>query len=165
MPNWCDCDLFVTAETKNELDEFKAAVASEDRVIDANKIIPYPEVYKKLDDSAAALRKDPNTHWTEIPKDGFNSGGYEWCIENWGTKWNFCSAKITKEDENELFYTFETAWSPPIPLIAKMSEMFPNLCFVLKYYEQGMGYKGSVFYEGGVLKHLLEEDYEGPRGG
>jgi hypothetical protein len=43
-----------------------------------------------------------------------------------------------------------TAWSPPVPLIAKMGELFPKLEFVLRYKEEGMDYKGKMVIKNGV---------------
>jgi len=74
-------------------------------------------------------------------KDGYNSGGYEWCVENWGTKWGFYDVQ-TAPRKRGLFYTFRTAWSPPAPLVMAMSRAFPDLTFKLRYYEGGAAYKG-----------------------
>jgi len=43
----------------------------------------------------------------------------------------------------ELEYSFECAWSPALPVILKMSEMFPKLKFDLSYEEEGRGFKGK----------------------
>ena len=50
---------------------------------------------------------------------------YDWCVENWGTKWNAYSQSL--ENENEIW--FETAWSCVIDLIEKLSIEFPGVEF------------------------------------
>ena len=47
---------------------------------------------------------------------------YEWCVENWGTKWNSCDTYISGDS-----LCFWTAWSPCLPVIEAMSKMFPGL--------------------------------------
>lgn len=48
---------------------------------------------------------------------------YDWCCENWGTKWNAYSDHTIDDDT----IIFETAWSPPIPVLTKLSETYPDL--------------------------------------
>lgn len=43
---------------------------------------------------------------------------YEWCIDNWGTKWNACYSGQT---ENSI--EFSTAWSWPEPIMQKLAEV------------------------------------------
>jgi hypothetical protein len=106
---------------------------------------------------------------------GFNNGGYNWCVQNWNTKWNFCDVEIVDEYNDEednpedpeygIVYTFSTAWAPPIPVIEKMSQDFPDLRFELKYYEMGMGFQGTTIWKAGEVLFEEEEDYDGDRGG
>lgn len=49
------------------------------------------------------------------------SAWYDWCINNWGTKWNAMDTQIRCDDE----ISFLTAWSPPDPIYLKLSEMYP----------------------------------------
>jgi hypothetical protein len=100
-------------------------------------------------------------------KDGYNDGGYDWCIRNWGTKWGFCHSKLIESnfDTGRLFYSFDTAWSPPTPLIFKMSQMFPHLIFTLKYWECGSAYKGTYIVHNGVIIKDVSSHYFGGRGG
>ena len=102
--------------------------------------------------------------------DGFNSGGYDWCNQSWGTKWGFCDPEITGEVEQKggklrLDYHFDTAWSPPIPLIQKLGELFPKLNITLRYWERGMGFRGKLQMVGGEVVHDMTDTYAGNRGG
>jgi hypothetical protein len=91
MPNWVDCDLTISG-TKNDVEAIIAKLASADgtKLIDFNNIIPYPEEFKRADDILQAWFDKPEEgrKQTPQPKDGYNNGGYQWRIENWGTKWN-----------------------------------------------------------------------------
>lgn len=176
MPNWCENKLFVEG-AEEELEKFKKKAEGktrhgEEQVLNEESFIPYPQEFKKLDEERARLEveynqkmKDDgfeemsekekvewnkkNPHPMSLVTDGFNSGGYEWCVTNWGTKWGFCHPKLEYEDTECLEYTFDTAWSPPIPLVKKMGEMFPKLKFTLKYEEPGMNFEGRLIMDGG----------------
>ena len=50
---------------------------------------------------------------------------YHWCIENWGTKWNYQNS--TEYDEEVLELTFSTAWSPPEGVMEKLKDKYPDL--------------------------------------
>ena len=52
---------------------------------------------------------------------------YDWCINNWGTKWNACRTEI----KNNVI-SFETAWDPVPKLIELLSKDYPNAKF---YYD------------------------------
>lgn len=47
---------------------------------------------------------------------------YGWCNKNWGTKWNAINTLVYGQDE----VSFDTAWAPPEPVIAKLAEMYPG---------------------------------------
>jgi len=156
MPNHCENDLSVTGD-KEKLKCFKEFAKglnpwadedgkenSEDRIelLSCHKFIPAPE---------------------EAIKD-YGKVGYDWCIKNWGTKWGFYKIELQEED-GELFYTFQTAWSPAEPVIKKMAEMFPELTFELRYFEQGMGFNGILRIEKGRIVAQKSGEYFGDRGG
>jgi hypothetical protein len=186
MPNHCSNDLIIQGK-KERLLEFKEFARSKSRKgadsgvgedptppsdydIEVNNFIPYPEKFKKQDEIAKQVREKAErgeiSHeeaWNT--KDGYNSGGYEWCISNWGTKWGIYDCYISYEKIKSMMYTFSTAWSPPLPVIQKMSEMYPDLTFTLKYYECGVGYKGMYKCKGGEVVDEMEGKYRGNRGG
>jgi hypothetical protein len=70
---------------------------------------------------------------------------YDWSIVNWGTKWNsydneYHESLPTNNDIFETRISFQTAWSPPIPVILKLSQMFPENVFILKWYDEDIGH-------------------------
>lgn len=164
MPNHCSQDLFIYGP-EDSLKVFMEFAKEGDNTLSANKFIPYPEEYRLMDEAAAIARK--NKDWSV--KDGFNSGGYEWCIENWGTKWGIYNADLTNQKfagkRSRLNYIFNSAWSPAIPVIKAMSERYPELLFKLKYYESGAGYKGVYEVQDGNVIKDEESKYRGMRGG
>jgi len=192
MPNHCDNDLRITGPSK-ELKRFKEFAKDDKELLSADKFIPYPEKYKKQDeiahrnnklqeDLADKLEKQGKSRtdaWQEANKkyprmkDGYNQGGYSWCCDNWGTKWGFYNVELVEENYqqgkddkySELFYNFNTAWSPAIPVIKKMGKMFPLLEFDLRYFEQGAGYNGMLLIVKGKVEKDLSGEYFGDRGG
>ena len=102
-------------------------------------------------------------------------GGYDWQSSNWGTKWGVDVAwrssyvgDIQTEkflddslgDITKVVYCFDSAWSPPIPVIAAISESLPKLKVTLEYEERGDWYAGKNTYEGGELVEALEFEPE-----
>jgi hypothetical protein len=80
---------------------------------DFNKIIPEP--------------KEDDGDW------------YGWRVQNWGTKWTGYEGRFT---DDQTIFTFETAWSPPLPIIKKLAEI-TGQTFILGYIEYGMFFCGK----------------------
>ena len=156
MPNWCQNRLTVTPDVDARDDMYKLIgfIEGDESEFDFNKVIPYPEKYAKMD--------------AEKDSSGFNAGGYDWCIDNWGTKWNACYAEVT-QNENSVEIHFDTAWSPSISITHRLSELFPTLTFEHMFEEGGMDYSGMYIFKAGEVieeKHggygdimLWDEDY------
>jgi hypothetical protein len=159
MPNWCYNNLDVTGE-KEEVKRFREFAKAKDPRYDKrgkgeenelsfHSFIPYPDKYLLQDIKCRTIKTNC--------KDGYNQGGYEWCANSWGTKWNAGSVYI-EELEEGIRYSFDTAWAPPIPVVIKMGEMFPELKFKLSFSEEGMGFEGDLIVENGEQTHFEERD-------
>jgi hypothetical protein len=85
---------------------------------------------------------------------------YNWRVSNWGTKWDV-DIHIDVEDENELFGSFDSAWSPPVEWLKKVSKDFPKLHFILNYEESGVGFKGTfeICVEDGLYDDMCQDWY------
>ncbi|PTR06393.1 MULTISPECIES: hypothetical protein [unclassified Novosphingobium] len=76
-----------------------------------------------------------------VAETGFVSW-YPWAIQNWGTKWG--SYRVSVTDNGEPFaFSFETAWSFPEPVFAKLVEKFPTLTFDLATFDEGWNFAGE----------------------
>jgi len=89
---------------------------------------------------------------------------YDWNCMNLGTKWGICYSELLKEHyrkngKGRLIYTFQTAWSPCLPVIKAMSNKFPKLHFTMKYYEAGSGFKGTFICKKGKVIKNQQKDY------
>lgn len=168
MPNHVECDLYVEGPPE-QLRAFLQQMKSDESELDFNRLIPYPEKYKKLDDIAAqwdeSHKYDTTIPRQQRPKDGYNQGGYEWCIEHWGTKWNSYKVSVTEDACDLVEINFRTAWSPPKPVIAKASKLFSELTFDLRYFDGGARFHGQFVCQGGDVTMDEEGKYFGKRGG
>ena len=134
MPNHCYNTLYVDGDGEN-IKTFMQGFELEEGFI--KTYFPIPDGY--LDDK----------RW------------YDWCIENWSTKWG------DYETERESFdvLKFLSAWSPPIKALTHISTLFPDLTFSLMYVEDGIGYEGKAVFENGYCNDTtweLDEDYYEP---
>lgn len=104
-------------------------------------------------------------------------GWYDWCINNWGTKWDVGADEGTEKEEryglkatvvgNEASCSFDSAWSPPIGLYKEL--VLRGFRVIASYFEPGMGYCGiwkdgdDLYTEYGDDKGLIPvqvwEDY------
>ena len=154
MPNHCESNLRVTGDTKT-IDKMLERYSGE-VTIDANKIIPYPQEYaeadRKSEEAIERARKGEITFEEAYRvKDGYNNGGYSWCVENWGTKWGMYEFSEIDRTSTGIQVGFQTAWEPPLPIIRKMSEEFPELLFTLTYIEEGNGFSGVYEAQAGEV--------------
>lgn len=168
---------------------FMKFAKSYNKVLETENFLPYPKRYRLKDIWAEregkSLQKMSENERDEyiknrkhdrrydkngFPKDGFNHGGYEWALHNWGTKWGICHPEIIKKPfinliNTRVTYRFDTAWSPPNLIIIKMSKMFKKLRFELRYWEGGSGFQGKTVCTGGDVVEATSQDYIGHRGG
>jgi hypothetical protein len=63
------------------------------------------------------------------------------------------------------FYQFDTAWSPPLPVIQAASNKFLAVRLTLRYYEGGCGFKGILVCKAGQVLRNECGEYRGRRGG
>lgn len=103
----------------------------------------YREIYKKYD---IKNLYDLGKLYLKNEKEYGCHTWYDWCIKNWGTKWN----AYEQQHLSNKFYNiiiFETAWSYPRPIIEKLAEKYD---FTLYYADEDIGYNcGKIdFVEG-----------------
>lgn len=80
-------------------------------------------------------------------------GWYEWSCANWGTKWDAYDYKERVNDLGRFVFKFETAWSPPVPILTKLAEMWPKLTIETKSIDEGGGAWAGI---GGHLESVEE---------
>lgn len=179
MPNWVENSLVITGN-KKDLKKLQELMGDN---FDFNAISPYPRKFRKMDEKWKKMMKkiekyreivrgecseeekqrlsrriEKLSDWLWSHEDGYNSGGYEWCCENWGTKWP--ASGVEKEEfDSVVHYYFETAWSPPITLISKLSKKFPKLKFELHAEEPGNDYVVDFVWENGEIVEEKIDSY------
>ncbi|TDR28934.1 hypothetical protein [Hydromonas duriensis] len=82
---------------------------------------------------------------------------YEWRIKHWGTKWGAMHFDCDWSCDNEREYSFDTAWSPPVPMIEALAEQYPQLTFKLIYVEEGAWFAGVFEWSDGCVTYKDED--------
>lgn len=90
---------------------------------------------KGIDSAEWKLAK---TAWNNIQKYGAPTW-YEWCINNWGTKWGAYGYSETIDYSQNNYLSFQTAWSAPHPILQKLSEMYPDIIFEHEWADEDIG--------------------------
>ncbi len=91
-----------------------------------------------------------------------NADSYNWCIANWGTKWNsYGYTANTGFKDGKL--TFLTAWSAPHSILQKLSEMFPDIVFEHEWADEdiGMNCGRYVYFDGERIEEYYPESNRG----
>lgn len=139
MPNWCSNEVSIIPENGEGLEEMKqfAEECFTEEELDFEKVIPYPDSAPSREDQPEDFMerlKHPFAKW-------YNDFGYDWCVENWGTKWN-ASEQANTLGEDEIILDFQTAWSPPQGIYEKIQTRLPNCSISWFYREDGMQLSG-----------------------
>ena len=121
MPNWCENCLRIQGN-KESLEKFLLACRWK----------------------GAKGRSQSFSFLPFSPKERQEEWSYDWCGANWGTKGDADTHSIcVSKDWTAMYIGFDTAWSPPIPMLDVWEERFPDLTFTLRYYEGGMWFMGE----------------------
>ena len=151
MPNWCRNRVTVFGDSE-ELAKVAKIFKDEKSIFD--NIIQSPD-WRRLPNAKgeyAKLEQHKNPKTGEVIWETYNfpdgkndDRWYHWCISNWGTKWDACNVDIEYADESQIEITFDTAWSPPEPICARLREMFGDLISVSWFYDEpGMEIAGYL---------------------
>jgi len=138
MANWCECELVVATNDQ----DWDTAPARIQAFLDV------------------ALDEKGDLDFNRIIPDPKNR-------DEWGTG-NAVGTKADRpdpEEGNNVVITFETKWSPPVPVIEAMAWRWPDLRFTLSFWERGMQFQGIRQYSRGELTASFDCPYDGNRGG
>jgi hypothetical protein len=152
MPNICQNKLEVGGNAK-VIEQFANLVKRGNKILSFESVLPTPP--EMLTEEASV---------------GSSPAWYTWRCENWGTKWDVMDClDVEKEREcNKRFCVvtawldgvyFETAWSPPSFFVEKVASLYPDLTFVLRFYEGGAEFAGEQYFENGsfAFEYIYED--------
>ena len=88
MPNWCDNSVTLRHDDKSKIDALCDVMEN-----------------KEDQNFMNHLRPNPAGEWQ-----------YDWSVSNWGTKWDASVIDWERRDDNEVWISFDSAWSPPTVL-------------------------------------------------
>ena len=167
MPNWVSADVELIGK-KKDLDDFVAKAKGY-----------YPEY---IDGNNRKDGRDFSyfcfNNYIPIPREvlsnGYNKinakkdGGYEWQINNWGSKWHPefkkpLSPQIERAkkvgDLYKLCLSFETAWSPIFPVFNAVSAAHPGLRITYAFRDEMGNVEGDAEWKGGKMLYEDFRDY------
>ena len=140
MPNWCNNVLELAHEDPAMLE--RARVAFNEGKL-CNEFVPVPESLQItagfLGDGEEQRKLEEQTAQNLV--DHGYGNWYDYCVNEWGTKWDVGGDGMTAEMENgQLVMSFDSAWSPPCNFYEKMLDLgFQVRAY---YYEGGMNFAG-----------------------
>ena len=167
MPNWCNNDLMIQHMDRAMMEKARDGfnrVGGVNGMLSA--LIPCPEPLRDTmagsygrHDQLSNYRSDLLEFQEKLNLKYFgHKNWYDWCIAEWGTKWDIGRAsehdplvEIDDGDWPTMTLSFESAWSPPIQAYEKLEAM--GFIITAQYFEPGCGFCGE--WKNG-------EDYEYP---
>ena len=128
MPNWCSCRATITGP---------APVIA--------------EIVTILNDPEGDLLS-----WM-VPRPGAeDENWYNWNVANWGTKWPMSDIYFENlAEEDSIEFSFCTAWGPPEAAFETWAINDGRVQFRLEYWEPGVGFVGSLNYDG----EFIDQNY------
>ena len=113
MPNWCDNTLTITHPDKSKIDTIEKVLSDKD----------------SEEGLFSTILPNPTGEWD-----------YDWSVNNWGTKWDASIIDWERQDDNTIWISFDSAWSPPLALYEFMERNGYEVDAM--YHEPGMGFCG-----------------------
>lgn len=148
MPNWCVNQMTISHRDRAMIDKAVEAWNSGDFL---SKFIPVPYELTLVGGARIDVTKITNRdHHNELEQEirklnvkyfGF-ADWYDFCINNWGTKWDIGAEAGEKiqADGDTFTVRFSSAWSPPVTAYERLGEM--GFIITAYYYEPGMQFCG-----------------------
>ena len=125
------------------------------------------EARTKLKEMFGRIREDaPHKWFSDIFVEGDltyeETEKYEWTTANIGPKWCYFEDRVT--DENDVYFTGESAWSAPTEglqkLLGILVEYDPKIITSICYEDEGPNFFGVEIYDGEEMYDGCEYSYE-----
>ena len=136
MPNWCDNTISISGPAE-KLSPIFTKLKEDDSSGLCSILHPMPEntfTGNLGEDERKKCAEENTPNW------------YDWCVSNWGTKWDTCDGDWNYEDAGDgqaiLSGNFQTAWGPPVGVYTHCQEAHPDLHIEAMYYEGGCAFAG-----------------------
>ena len=125
------------------------------------------EEYVQQPDRSGVDTNDPDWFAKSVAFAKTRKDWYSWNTSNWGTKWDVAVSDgdkypdtelleyESKGDDNWLVYKYNTAWSPAVTILTKLSLLVPNSLLTLEF-EEETGWGGEYEIVRGEVKENLE---------
>ena len=180
MPNWVFNSLCVSGNSEQVaqvkfqvgqpvtklIDEynFDTKEYTKQEITKSNPIFSFWNIIAPTDLEAYAKQPTFNATFDQM-MNGAGNDWYSWNNRNWGTKWDvgkwdneeYSDTEILDEGSEFITYKFNTAWSPPFPVIQELSRQYPELVVDLEYEEEG-GWGGEITFKNGEIIDQKEYD-------
>lgn len=149
MPNWCSNSVTFTHPDRTKLQQLVDAYNVGETM---DKLFPCPT---DLRDTVAGSMGHGTPEQAALEKkqaeniDNYGAKDwYDWCVDNWGTKWDFgredgrppAEIKTDAAGEEYVELGFDTAWAPPLGFYAHLTAQ--GFRVKAYYFEGGMGFCG-----------------------
>jgi hypothetical protein len=163
MPNWCNNVIELAHEDPAMLERAKAAL---NRGEFLEEFIPVPASLKivagRVGDGDEQRKLEEDTA-RNLATHGYGNW-YDFCVGEWGTKWDVGGDGMTCEIENGRISTsFDSAWAPPCNAYEKLVDL--GFSVRAYYYEGGMCFAGvwedgnDDYYDlGGMDSEAVKEE-------
>jgi hypothetical protein len=167
MPNHVTNILTFANADEKKIAEIKEFLKNGDRELDFNNIAPIPKELegtrspvhiisqKEYDKQEERIAKgdisEAEKNWglsrglTQEVADEYktrfgHADWYNWQLSNWGTKWNAYEVYVGDD-----YIEFQTAWATPFEIFVKLSKIFPDVLFNIRYSDEDFGYNVGEF--------------------
>jgi len=171
MPNWCYNRMSVTGDRDSLIKLTEAITRKHDSSLaettmgveqvdyDLTVLFPVPEELR-ISAMFFNTETDDPEYQELLKKYEANKAKYghttwyDWCIENWSTKWSPRIEEWTINDYpngSEIYAYYETAWSPADGLIREVSRQFPTLLFTVSSDEEGRSFSCVMAFSKGEM--------------
>lgn len=158
MPNWCYNSVRFSNKDKTKVDALVKELEKGQEAAVFNHLYPMPEELRQTE----APNRDEAQAKEMTEKYGY-SNWYDWCVNEWGSKWDATVGSWNLDEDGTIFMSFDTAWAPPIELYEKLTaegwEVYAT------YLEEGMAFVGEFvdgcdnYYEYGDATADTIRDY------
>ena len=158
MPNWCSNTVEIYHQDPAMLERARKGF-NEGKLL--NEFLPVPEdlqIVAGYLGEGEAQKELERKEQANLVKYGAKNW-YDWCIANWGTKWDVGGDGDhieLEEGQDNTTFDFQSAWAPPVGIYEAMVEQGYEV--VAYYNEPGMCFAG--IWEGDAENGYSDDYYE-----